>query len=131
MTLEQMLALLWDWFYLAGMTKDAELHIAMCDQCNWFKSKPQRMAMGNIQATHLLQLVHLDYLVISVIEVGKDVHMLIIIDHFTRYSQALVTSLQTAKFTSQALCDQFVVQYGLPESIISDHGQNFKSDLIS
>ena len=39
------------------------------------------MAMKNIQATHLLQLVHLDYLKIEVTEGWKDAHMLIITDH--------------------------------------------------
>ena len=64
-------------------------------------------------------------------EGGKDVHMLIITDHFTRYAQAVVASSQTAKCTTQALWDWFVVNCGLPESIVSDQGQNFKSYLIS
>ena len=74
-----------------------------------FKSKPQRVVMENIQATHLLQFLHFDYLTIEMTEGGKDVHMLIITDHFTRYAQALVTSLQTAKYTAQALWDKFVI----------------------
>ena len=55
------------------MTKDAELHIAKCDQCIWFESKPQRATIENIKATHLLQLVHLDYLMIEVTGGGKDI----------------------------------------------------------
>ena len=61
--------------------------------------------MENIQATHLLQLLPLDYLMIEVTEGGMDVHVLIITDHFMRYMQALVTSSQTAKCTAQALWD--------------------------
>ena len=68
------------------MTKDVELHIVRCDQCIQFKSKPQKVAMENIWATHLLQLMHLIYLTIRVMEGGKDVHMLIITDHFMRYA---------------------------------------------
>ena len=73
--------------------------------------KPQKVAMENIQATHLLQLVHLDYLMIRVTKGGKDVHMLVILDHFMRYIQALITSLQTAKCTVQALWYRFVVYW--------------------
>ena len=62
---------------------------------------------------------------------GKDVHVLIITDHLMRYMQALVTSSQTAKCIAQALWDWFVVQYVLLESVISEQGQNFDSDLIS
>ena len=38
--------------------------------------------MENIQATCPLQLVHLDYLTIEMTKGGKDVHVLIITDHF-------------------------------------------------
>ena len=41
--------------------------------------------MENIQATHALQLVHLDYLAIKATEGGKNVHMLIITDDFLWY----------------------------------------------
>ena len=75
--------------------------------------------------------MHLDYLTIEAPEVGKAVHMIIIADHFMQYAQALVTSLQTAKCTAQDLREQFVVHYGLPESIVADQSQNFESDLIT
>ena len=64
------------------LTKDAELHIERCDWCIQFKSKPQKAVMENIQATHLLQLVHLVYLMIKLIEGRKDVQVLIITGHF-------------------------------------------------
>ena len=57
--------------------------------------------------------------------------MLIIADYFMRHAKALVASSQTARCTAQSLWDQFVVHYGLPESIVSDQVQNFESDLIS
>ena len=62
MGLRWMLDLLWDWFYWPGITKVVELHIGRCKGCIWFKSKAQKGAIENIWATHLLQLVHLDYL---------------------------------------------------------------------
>ena len=58
-------------------------------------------------------------------EGGKDDHMLVIMDHLMHYMQALVT-LQTAKCTAKALSDRFIVHYDIPESIVSDQGQNFK-----
>ena len=55
------------------------------------------MVMENIQATHSLLVIHSDYLMMETTEGGKDVHMLVIMDYFTQYAQALVTSSQTAK----------------------------------
>ena len=63
-------------------------------------------------------------------EGGKDVHILVITDHFTCYVQTIVTSLWTAKCTAQNLWDKFIVHYGLPEKILTDQGCNFESDLL-
>ena len=62
-----------------------------------------------------MELVHLDYLTIEATEGGKDAYILIMMDHFTRYAQALVATSQTVKCTSQALWDRFIIHYGLPE----------------
>ena len=73
----------------------------------------------------------MDYLPIEATEGGKDVHVVIITDHFTQYPQVVVTSSQTAKCSAQVLWDQSIVYYGLPESIVSDQVQNFESDCIT
>ena len=57
--------------------------------------------MDKIQAIYLLQLVHLDYLRIEMTEGGKDLHVLIITDHFMRYEQALVTLPQLQSVQSK------------------------------
>ena len=38
-----------------------------------------------------LELVHMDYLTIQAMEGGKDIHILVITDHFTRYAQAILS----------------------------------------
>ena len=48
-------------------------------------------------ATYPMELVHMDYLTMEAYEGGKDVHILVITDHFTQYVQAIVTNSQTAK----------------------------------
>ena len=72
----------------------------------------------------------MDYLTIEAMEGGKDIHILVITDHFTRYTQAIVTSLQTAKCTAQNLRDKFIVHYGLPEKILTDQVHNMESSLL-
>ena len=86
--------------------------------------------MENVDATYPMELVHMDYMTIEATEGGKDVHILVITDHLTRYAQAIVTSLQTAKCTAQNLWDKFIVHYGLPEKILTDQGHNFESSLL-
>ena len=85
---------------------------------------------ANIVATHPLELVHLNYLCL---EPGKglDKNVLVVTDHFTRYSQAYVTRIQTTKMTVKTLWDKFIVHYGLPKKILMDHDQSFKSRLVA
>ena len=61
--------------------------------------------MENVDATYPMELVYIDYLTIKANEGGKDVHILVITDHFTRYgyAQAIVTSSQRAKCTTRNL----------------------------
>ena len=86
--------------------------------------------MENVNVTYPIKLVHMGYLTIEATEGGKDVHILVITNHFTRYAQAIVTSLQTAKCTAQNLWDKFKVHYGIPEIILTDQGHNFESNLL-
>ena len=81
-------------------------------------------------ATHPLELVHLNYLCL---EPGKGLeeNVLVVTDHFTRYTQAYVTRTQTVQTTARTLWDKFIVHYGLPEKILSDQHHNFKSQLVA
>ena len=83
------------------MTEDVTRHIRQCERCFQFKASPDRAPMENVDATYPMELVHMDYLTIEANEGGKDAHILVITDHFTRYAQAIVMSLQTAKCTAQ------------------------------
>ena len=112
------------------MMEDMNRHIRQCDRCLRFKAPPDRAPMKNVDATYPMELVHMDYLTIKANEGGKDVHILVITDHFTQYAQAIVMSSQTAKCTAQNLWDKFIVHYGLPEKILTDQGHNFESDLL-
>ena len=81
-----------------------------------------------------MELVHIDYLTIKAPEGSKsdkDINVLVITDHFTRYAQAHVTSSQKAHVVAKTLWEHFFVHYGFPEKILSDQGRNFESVLIS
>ena len=80
-----------------------------------------------------LELIHIDYLMIEAPKNSrsqKDVNILIVTDHFTRYVQAYVTPNQKATTVAKTLWERFFVHYGFPEKILSDQGQNFESKLL-
>ena len=81
--IEQTIDLLRDHFYWPRMLNDVTRHIKQCERCLRFKALPEKAPMENIDATYPMELVHMDYLMIEVNEGGKDVHILVITDHFT------------------------------------------------
>ena len=126
--LERSLGLLKDQFYWPNMAQDIETHIKQCDRCLKFKSKLQQTELHPIVATHSMELVHMDYLTVESGKANKDVNILVVTDHFTRYAQAFVIPMQTARVVAQTLWDKFFfVHYGSPEKILSDQDRCFKS----
>ena len=96
--------------------------------------QPEKAKLNPIVTTRPMELVHIDYLMIEAPEnswSSKDINILIITDHFTRYAQARLTSSQKAHVVAKTLWEHFFVHYGFPEKILSDQGRNFESVLIS
>ena len=81
--IEWTIDLLRDHFYWPGMLTDTTKHIKQCKRCLKFKALPEKHLMENIVATYPMELVHMDYLTTEANEGGKDVHILVITDHFT------------------------------------------------
>ena len=119
--LEHILNLMCDRSFWPHMAAQAKEHIGKCHPCLAFKARQPKAPLENIMATHPLELVHLNYLCL---EPGKglDVNILVVTDHFTRYTQAYVTRIQTTQMTAKTLWGKFIVPYGLPKKILMDQG---------
>ena len=106
---EQTLGLLQERFFWPKMAADVQTHIHTCERCLRFKQPQERAEMQAIQVSHLMELIHLDFLTLG----GKtgDVrgtNIMVITDHFTRYAQAYVTPNQTAVAGSSSLMGEFL-----------------------
>ena len=96
-----------------------------------FQLPQERAEMKTITALYPLELIHLDFLTIGTRgDGGKNVHVLIVTDHFTRYAVAYVTPKQTAAIVAKVLWENFLVNYGWPEKILTNQGKNFESSLV-
>ena len=81
--IEWMIDLLRDHFCWPGMLNDTTKHIKQCERYLKFKALPEKATMENMDATYPMELVHMDYLTIEANQGCKDVHILVITDHFT------------------------------------------------
>ena len=103
------------------MIEDIEYHIRSCPHCLRFKTQPEKAELNPIIATRPLELVHIDYLTIEAPEgskSGKDINVLVITDHFTRYAQVHITPSQKAHVVAKTLWEHFFVHYGFPYCLI-------------
>ena len=88
--------------------------------------------MHSIESSYPMEIVHIDFLVIgSKKDINKEINVLVITDHFTRYAQAFVTTSQTAHTIAVTLYEKYLVHYGWPEKLHSDQAGNFESNLIA
>ena len=87
--------------------------------------------MKTITASYLLELIHLDFLMKGTKSDGnKNVSVLIVTDHFTRYATVYVMPKQIAPILAKVLWENFLVNYRWPEKILTYEGKNFKSSLV-
>ena len=112
------------------MAKDVNEWIKQCPRCLPRKTPMNSRAhLVNIVTTRPLQMVCFDFLTLETSKRGYQ-HVLVITDHFTRYTQAIPTRNMTAKATAEVFFSNFAVHHGMPNRLHSDQGANFESRII-
>ncbi|XP_037829581.1 uncharacterized protein LOC112450694 [Kryptolebias marmoratus] len=117
-------------FFWPRMAVEVEQKVKTCERCIRRKSPPEKAAkLVNITTTRPLELVCMDFLSLEP-DSSNTSNILVITDHFTKFSLALPTPNQKSKTVARCLWDQFIVHYGIPERLHSDQGPDFEAKLI-
>ena len=81
-----------------------------------------------------LQLVHLDFTsfktTTNLNESPKVKHVLVIVDHFMRYTRAYMAKDQKALTAVKTLYEGFISIFGAPKRILMDQGKAFTSEVV-
>ena len=81
-----------------------------------------------------LQLVHLDFtsseMTMNLNESPKVKHILVIVDHFMRYTRAYVTRNQKVSTTTKTLYKGFISIFGAPKRIFTYQEKAFTSEVV-
>ena len=87
-----------------------------------------------MMVTAPLHWVHLNF---TSFEMTKDLnelpkveHILVIVDHFMRYTRAYVTKDQKALTAAKTLYEGFISIFRAPERILMDQGKAFTSEVV-
>ena len=129
-----MLALAQECFWWSMMVKDCCTLVRGCQQCRAFEGVISKAPLCPIQAHVPLELIHMDLTSVeSTMELNKRPcvkSVLVITDHLTRYTLAMVTKDETAKTIVRILYKRFIAVFGVPAKILSNCGANFTSTLV-
>ena len=90
--------------------------------------------MVPMMVTAPLQLVHLTFtsfeMTTNLNESLKVKNVLVIVDHFTRYTRAYVTKDQKTSTAAKTLYKGFISIFGAPKRILMDQGKAFTSEVV-
>ena len=132
---DRTLSLLRERFWWPGMAQRMMLSIRNCEKCCIFEAKPQIPRMELILCTKPLDLVHIDYVSMEVTVGVKEKpvvkNVLVVEDHFTRYTQVYLTNNHTARTTACVLYNEFFSVFGFPRRLMSDQASEFTGQVIS
>ena len=109
-------------FYWPSMYRDVVVHLSNCSTCLKRKGVAPKAELCPITANKLLELVCMDFLSLESSKNNIE-NVLVIIDHFTRYTQAFPSRTWTAQVTAKILWENFTCHYGFPEKFILDQSQ--------
>lgn len=118
-------------FYWAGQTKDVFDWCAACSRCTLRKmpSTSTKAPLVPIETTYPLELVTMDFLKLHPSTSGHQ-YVLVMTDHFTKYSWVVPTKDQTAATTARAMWSNVIRFFGSPSRFHADQGANFESAVV-
>ena len=87
-----------------------------------------------MMVTTPVQLVHLNFtsfeITMNLNESPKVENVLVIVDHFMRYTRAYVTKDQKVSTAAKILYEGLILIFGVPERILTDQGKAFTSEVV-
>ena len=119
-------------FWWPGMSADIERFCKSCRRCGE-RNRPvpaPRASLGQLQTSAPMEVVGLDILSGLPVTSQGHRHLLVIVDHFSRFVECIPLKTQEATEVAQAFVREFVSRYGVPRTIHSDLGGCFTSEVM-
>ena len=118
-------------FYWPQMQKEIELYIDACQTCIRKATKKKRVSpLQPFNGTYPGDIVNLDLAVDLPHNKYNYRNILVIVDHFTGWSEFIPLKDATAHTVARAFIDNWICRHSVPTSLISDRGSCFTSEVM-
>ena len=119
-------------FYWPGIRKTVTKHIQLCQVCNHKNSPINRNTapLGHISVSQPFTFWAMDYMGPLPETSRGNKHILVVVDHFTKWCEAFATTDQKASTVAPLLVSRIFSRFGPPAVLHSDQGRNFESTLL-
>ena len=123
-------ALVPSWWW-EGMFSDVVTFVKACPECAVTTGSGRRMRppLHPIPVHRPFQLLAIDVMDLPLTEDGNR-HVVVIQDLFTKWPFIFAVPDQKASRIARLLAEEVIPSFGVPESLLSDRGTNFLSNLI-
>ena len=116
--------------YLPGMVTDIAEYCGKCERCTLAKAGTKlNFTMSSLTASMPLEILAIDFTVLEKSSSGVE-NVLVLIDVFTKFTQAISTKDQEATTVARVLVNEWIVRFKVPKRIHSDQGRNFEGKVI-
>jgi hypothetical protein len=113
------------------MKEDVYKYITKCDKCACRKSNTAPKApMRNYINGEPMERISIDVLGPLSTTLKGNKYILVVVDNFTKWTEAYPLPNQEAKTIADVLVNNFICRFGCPQQILSDKGTNFTSQLF-
>ena len=116
-------------------TNQVQQSIKSCMHCLQHEGNLPKVPLNPIVSTTQMDLLHIDFTSIeTTMELKRSLKLanfLVFQDHFTKYVMACVTPDQTAKTVTRFLYQGYISMFRALARLLSNHGANFISSIIS
>ena len=118
-------------FYWPNYQLDVKIWVRKCIPCAKKKGRPTRSnKLLRDPSGEPLDRLGIDIMGPLPTTQNDNKYIMVVIDHFTKYSEAYALKSHTAIDVSDVLVTQFISRFGIPKQLISDQGPEFMSDVF-
>lgn len=119
-------------FYWPNMKEYVQNYCRSCDKC--FARKPKkelnRAPLGTYLSGEPMERVAMDILGPLPLTKQQNKYILVIVDLFTKWTEAVAIPNQESKTICKAFIDNFITKFGAPAQVHTDQGRNFQADIF-